>query len=80
MVEHAWHTLAQGPGGSAALEQFVLFALDGSYDHSCALSVAIKDLMLTGCLNDDLSLTNPGYKRAEHVLVRKTFYSDARRL
>lgn len=66
-VEHALKSLAQGPGGSTALEQFVLFALDGSYDNSCALSVAVKDLMLTASLNDELSLTNPSL-RAEHVL------------
>lgn len=53
-VQHAWEELCSLQGTSMALEQFSQFALDGSYDNSCALSVAVKDLGLTARLDSEL--------------------------
>ncbi|AMY03402.1 NAD(P)-dependent oxidoreductase [Mesorhizobium ciceri] len=58
-AQQAWHKFVASSANSVAIEQFVPFLLDGSYDRSCTLEIAVKDMGLTVQLADELGVELP---------------------
>ncbi|MES0200742.1 NAD(P)-dependent oxidoreductase [Mesorhizobium sp. M0011] len=55
-AQQAWRSFVSSVANSVAIEQFAPFLLDGSYDCSCALEIAVKDMELTVQLADELGV------------------------
>ncbi|MER9007638.1 NAD(P)-dependent oxidoreductase [Mesorhizobium sp. M0862] len=58
-AQQAWRKFVASSANSVAIEQFVPFLLDGSYDRSCTLEITVKDLGLTVQLADELGVGLP---------------------
>ncbi|MFD1985502.1 NAD(P)-dependent oxidoreductase [Mesorhizobium newzealandense] len=58
-AQQAWRKFVASSANSVATEQFVPFLLDGSYDRSCTLEIAVKDMGLTVQLADELGVGLP---------------------
>ncbi|RWE25149.1 MULTISPECIES: NAD(P)-dependent oxidoreductase [unclassified Mesorhizobium] len=58
-AQQAWRKFVASSANSVAIEQFVPFLLDGSYDRSCTLEITIKDMGLTVQLADELGVGLP---------------------
>ncbi|RWE34649.1 MAG: NAD(P)-dependent oxidoreductase [Mesorhizobium sp.] len=58
-AQQAWREFVASSANSVAIEQFVPFLLDGSYDRSCTLEIAVKDMGLTVQLADELGVGLP---------------------
>ncbi|TIQ61802.1 MAG: NAD(P)-dependent oxidoreductase [Mesorhizobium sp.] len=58
-AQQAWRKFVASPANSVAVEQFVPFLLDGSYDRSCTLEITVKDMGLTVQLADELGVGLP---------------------
>lgn len=58
-AQQVWRKFVSSSANSVAIEQFVPFLLDGSYDHSCTLEIAVKDMGLTVQLADELGVELP---------------------
>ena len=54
-----WCFMLASHGNSVAVEQFLPFVFDGSYDRSCTLEIAVKDMGLTVDLADELGVAVP---------------------
>ncbi|WP_245271282.1 NAD(P)-dependent oxidoreductase [Mesorhizobium sp. LNJC384A00] len=57
--QQAWRKFVGSSANSVAIEQFVPFLLDGSYDRSCTLEITVKDMGLTIQLADELRVGLP---------------------
>ncbi|MES0056663.1 NAD(P)-dependent oxidoreductase [Mesorhizobium sp. M0030] len=55
-AQQAWRSFVASSANSVAVEQFVPFLLDGSYDRSCTLEITVKDMGLTLQLADELGV------------------------
>lgn len=55
-LDWMWDFIKASPGISFASEQLTPFILDGSYDYSCALEIAVKDISLTVELAEELNI------------------------
>ncbi|MER9521823.1 NAD(P)-dependent oxidoreductase [Mesorhizobium sp. M0243] len=58
-AQQAWRKFVGSSANSVAIEQFVPFLLDGSYDRSCTLEITVKDMGLTVQLADELGVGLP---------------------
>lgn len=58
-AQQAWRSFVASSANSVAIEQFVPFLLDGSYDRSCTLEITVKDMGLTVQLADELGVGLP---------------------
>ncbi|ADV14816.1 beta-hydroxyacid dehydrogenase, 3-hydroxyisobutyrate dehydrogenase [Mesorhizobium australicum WSM2073] len=58
-AQQAWRKFVGSSANSVAVEQFVPFLLDGSYDRSCTLEITMKDMDLTVQLADELGVGLP---------------------
>ncbi|WP_287181462.1 NAD(P)-dependent oxidoreductase [Mesorhizobium sp.] len=58
-AQQAWRKFVASSANSVAVEQFVPFLLDGSYDRSCTLEITVKDMGLTVHLADELGVGLP---------------------
>lgn len=58
-LHRAWEHMIASDANSVAFEQFAPFLFDGSYDHSCTLEIAVKDMSLTVALADELGVSLP---------------------
>lgn len=58
-AQQAWRKFVGSSANSVAIEQFVPFLLDGSYDRSCTLEITVKDMDLTVQLADELGVGLP---------------------
>ncbi|MGX9182115.1 NAD(P)-dependent oxidoreductase [Mesorhizobium sp. BHbdii] len=58
-AQQAWRDFVCSTANSVAIEQFAPFLLDGSYDRSCTLEIAVKDMALTIQLADELGVELP---------------------
>ncbi|RVC91103.1 NAD(P)-dependent oxidoreductase, partial [Mesorhizobium sp. M2A.F.Ca.ET.029.05.1.1] len=58
-AQQAWRKFVASSANSVAIEQFVPFLLDGSYDRSCTLEITVKDMGLTVQLADELRVGLP---------------------
>lgn len=58
-AQQAWRYFALSEANSVAIEQFMPFVLDGSFDSSCTLEIAVKDMGLTVALADELGVALP---------------------
>ncbi len=58
-LDWMWEFIKASQGNSFAAEQITPFILDGSYDHSCSLQMAVKDTDLTLKLADELGIVLP---------------------
>ncbi|MGX5844892.1 NAD(P)-dependent oxidoreductase [Mesorhizobium sp. ArgA1] len=58
-AQQAWRKFVASSANSVAIEQFVPFLLDGSYDRSCTLEITVKDMGLTVQLADELGVGLP---------------------
>ncbi|MER8917333.1 NAD(P)-dependent oxidoreductase [Mesorhizobium sp. M0761] len=72
-AQQAWRKFAGSSANSVAIEQFVPFLLDGSYDRSCTLEITVKDMSLTVQLADELGVGLPVGRAVEKC------YSEAGR-
>lgn len=54
-----WRLMQRSSGNCVAVEQFLPFVLDRSYDHSCSLAIAEKDMLLIMRLADELGVDLP---------------------
>ncbi|CDX47014.1 6-phosphogluconate dehydrogenase NAD-binding [Mesorhizobium sp. ORS 3359] len=58
-AQQAWRKFVASSANSVAIEQFVPFLLDGSYDRSCTLEITVKDMGLAVQLADELGVGLP---------------------
>lgn len=58
-AQQAWREFVASSANSVAIEQFVPFLLDGSYDRSCTVEITTKDMGLTVQLADELGVELP---------------------
>ncbi|WP_205738370.1 NAD(P)-dependent oxidoreductase [Billgrantia endophytica] len=58
-AHQAWKCFVRSPANSVAIEQFAPFLLDGSFDSSCSLEIAVKDMALTVQMADELKTPMP---------------------
>lgn len=58
-MQQAWRKFVASSANSVAIEQFIPFLMDGSYDRSCTLEITVKDMGLTVHLADELRVGLP---------------------
>ncbi len=54
-----WEHMVRSNANSVAFEQFAPFLFDGSYDRSCTLEIAVKDMSLTVAMADEFGVALP---------------------